>query len=449
MKPGKHTALALRPLKLPPRSTVQLTNGLFVTALKRGPLPMVSLRFVTRAGSSFDPSGRYGLADLTARLLRRGAGGMSGDELAEAVDFVGASLNTWAGEDSFGVSLTTPVEAFGEMLSLFARVVREPDFPVSEVAVARRRTLAQLTNALDDPDDVADRALVGALFAGHPYGHETVGIKVDVEAIGREDLMRFHAERLSPDGAHLFVVGDIEAKAAVEAVERAFGSWPRRPVERSLPAWKGPARAGDVLIVDKPEQTQVQVRIASQGVPRGNPDHFTVMVMNSVLGGSFTSRLMQQIRVKRGLTYGAGSHFDELAQAGSFTVSSFTKTETVPELIEVALGEVAKMKAKGPTQAELLSAQRFISGLYPSRLETNESIAAVLGEMALYGQPADYIERYRERVTSVTTASAAEAAARLLPGDQKVIVLVGNASQLEKAVSGFGRTHVVPVAQLE
>ncbi|MBK7858558.1 MAG: insulinase family protein [Archangiaceae bacterium] len=446
----KTAALQLRPLRLPDRTVTVLPNGLTVTIVERGPLPLVAVRYITRAGSVFDPADRLGLAELTARLLRRGAGGQGAEELAESVDYVGASLGAWAGEDSFGLSLNTPVAHFDAMLDTLARVLRRPDFPEHEVALARRRTLAQLANALDDPDDLADRALVAAVFGQHPYGHETIGSKAHVEAMTRNDLVRFHRERLVPQGAHLFVVGDVDGKRALAAIERVLGDWSgENSGQLAVPVWSELARSGDVVIVDKPEQTQAQVRIAAKGVYRGHPDHSALMVMNSVLGGSFTSRLMQEIRVKRGLTYGAGSHFDQLAHAGTFAVSSFTKTETVPELIDVALAEVKKMRAKGPKPDELSSAQRYISGLYPARLETNESIAAALADMALYGLPADWVDQYRERIAAVTVKVAAEAAARHLPDDDQVIVLVGNAEQLKPQVEGYGRVSVVPAAQLE
>lgn len=450
MKKPAAPKLSLRPLKLPARTVTTLANGLKVTVVERGPLPLVAVRLTWRAGSVYDPPDRHGVAEMTARLLRRGAGGMSAEVLNEAVDFVGASMSVWAGEDSFGAGLTVPVAHFDSMLGTLAKVLRHPDFPEAEVGLTKRRTLAQLANALDDPDDVADRALVSAVFGSHPYGHETIGNKTSVEAMQREDVVRYHRERVVPQGAHLFIVGDLPVAAALKAVEREFGDWAGAPEGAvSMPEWDKPVRTGDVIIVDKPEQTQVQVRIAARGVYRGHPDHFPLTVMNCVLGGSFTSRLMQQIRVKRGLTYGVGSHFDQLATAGAFAISTFTKTETVNELIDVALAEVQKMRARGPTAAELSSVQRYIAGLYPARLETNESIAAAMADMALYGLPDDWVDQYRERVAAVTPKTAAEAALKHLPDADKVIVLCGNAAQLEKAVAKYGRVSVVPAAELE
>lgn len=446
----KTAPLALRPLRLPQRTVTTLSNGLKVTLVQRGPLPLVAVRYVARAGSAFDPATRFGLAEMTARLLRRGAGGQTAEVLNEAVDFVGASMSAWAGEDSFGASLTTPVAHLEPMIQMLARILRQPDFPEAEVALGKRRTLAQLTNTLDDPEELADRALVSAIFGGHPYGHETIGLKSHVEGLSRDDIVGYHRAHVVPEGAQLFVVGDLPVDAQLLAVERAFGDWAGPRAEApALPSWERLARGGDVVIVDKPEQTQVQVRIASKGVQRGHPDHFPLSVMNCVLGGSFTSRLMQQIRVKRGLTYGAGSHFDQLASAGSFIISSFTKTETVGELVDVALEEAQKMRTKGPKPAELMSAQRYISGLYPARLETNESIAAAMADMALYGLPEDWVDQYRERVMAVTVADAAAAAAKHLPDGDKVLVLVGNAEKLLATAAQYGKTVTVPAAELE
>ncbi|MBL8955376.1 MAG: insulinase family protein [Myxococcaceae bacterium] len=444
------SGLSLRPLKLPPREVTTLGNGLTVTVVKRGPLPLVAVRYITKAGSVFDPKDRFGLAELCARLLRRGAGGQSAEALNESVDYVGASLAAWAGEDSFGVGLTTPGAHFEPMFEVLARIAQQPDFPEAEVALTQRRTLAQLSNGLDDPDDVADRALVTAMFGDHPYGHETIGTRAHVEAMKREDVVAYHRERVVPHGAQLFVVGDAEPAKVLKTVERLFGGWKgHTEAQVSLPEWSKPARAGEVVIIDKPEQTQVQVRIGARGVYRGHPDHFPLTAMNCVLGGSFTSRLMQEIRVKRGLTYGAGSHFDQMATAGGFIVSTFTKTETVTELLDVALAEVAKMKAKGPKAPELESAKRYISGLYPARLETNESIAAAMADMALFGLPDDWVDQYRERIAAVTPQLAAEAAAKHLPDRDRTIVLVGNAAQLAPQVERYGRVSVIPVAAIE
>ena len=442
-------ALSLRPLRLPAQTHQTLSNGLQVTAVPRGPLPMVSIRLVTRAGSVLDPIGKFGVTDLAARLLRRGAGGKSANELSDAVDLVGAGLSAWASEDSFGVSLTTPAKHFVAMLELMALVTLEPDFPEAELELARRRLLSQITNSLDDPDALADRAQIRAVWGDHPYGHETVGHEADLMTITRDDLIAAHRQQLAPSVSSLFIVGAVDTSVALSHAERLFSRWQGTAASRvNFPQWNKPVKAGQVVIVDKPEQTQVQVRLTSAGIARGNPDHFPLSVMNTVLGGGFTSRLVTQIRVKRGLTYGAGSHFDQMAAAGTFNVSSFTKTESVGELIDVALAELQKMKSKGPNAVEVATVQRYIAGLYPARLETNDAVAGALADMRLFDLPADWVDQYRERVAAVTVAEAAAAAKKYLPSEPMLTVLVGNAEKLKKPAAKYGEVTVVTPPEL-
>ena len=439
----------LRPLKVPAQDETTLANGLKVTIVPRGPLPLVSVRLIVRSGAAFDD--RQGVADFTARLLRRGAGGMSADEISEAVEFVGASISGWASEDAWGVALNTPSKHLKAMMPIFAALLLEPEFAEPEVELLRRRTLAQITNELDDPGALADRALLKAVWDGHPYGHEVSGSMSDIRALQREDLRKYVRTHVGPKISHLFLVGDVQTDTVMPMIKDLFGRWAGGPTESPvLPAWGKASLAGQVVIVDKPEQTQVQMRIGSHGVKRGHPDHFPLAVMSTVLGGGFTSRLVTEIRVKRGLSYGAGCHFDMLSAAGAFTVSSFTKNESVETLIDISLAEVARMRAKGPSPKEVATVQRYISGLYPARLETNDAIAGALSDVAFYGLSGDWISQYRERICAVTPRDAAAAArAHLFDKGQSAIVLVGNAALLKPKVEKYGPVSVWKPSQLE
>ncbi len=451
MKTKKTDApLKLRPLKLPPHEKRKLGNGLTLHLVPRGPLPLVAVRLVMRGGSVWDPAGRAGVADFAARLFRRGAGGRTADDLSEAIDFVGAAMGGYANEENVVVSLSCPSKHLEPMLELMGLVLLSPDFPDAEIEMARRRTLAQLQNELDDPGALGERAWARAMWGNHPYGHETLGQKKSLESMSRADLVQFHQTRLSPMLGHLYVVGDIDVDRITAVADRIFGGWKGGPEFAPLvPDWDGPAKAGQVIIVDKPEQTQAQMRIGAAGVKRGHIDHFALMVMNAVLGGGFTSRLIREIRVKRGLSYGASSSFDMMSGAGTFLVSSFTKTESINELIDVALGEVAKMRTKGPTTIEADTMKRYITGLYPARLETNEAVAGAIADVQHYGLPEDWISGYRDRVNAVTAKDAAVAAGKHLFDDKRVIVLVGNAEALAPKVQQYGPVSVVQPADLE
>lgn len=436
--------LQLRPLALPPHERHVLPNGLTLHVVPRAQLPLVSVKLMINAGSAFDPPGKLGAADFASRLLRRGAAGRSADAISEAVEFVGASIGGYANEENVIVALSTPAKHLAAMLGIFADVALAPEFPEAEVELLRRRTLAQLQNELDDPGELAERGYARAVWGQHPFGLPTEGTKATVEALVRADLVHFHRSRLGPHVAHLFVVGDVTSRQVLPLVEAAFGKWTGGPAQRPQPpAWPGLAQPGRVLVVDKPEQTQVQLRIGAVGVRRGHPDHFAISMMNAVLGGSFTSRLITEIRVKRGLSYGAGSSWDMMSGAGTFSVSSFTKTDAVQKLIDVALAEVKKMRERGPTAQELATVQRYVAGLYPARVETNEAISSAIADVEHYGLPADWVSNYRHRVVAVTREEAAQAARTFLPDRERTIVLVGNAKQLAKKVERYGAVEVV------
>ncbi len=450
MKAAKRSAITLRPLKLPHHEVRTLSNGLTVHLVPRGPLPLVAVRLMSRAGSVFDPAGRLGVGDFASRLMRRGAAGMTANEISDQVEFVGASVGGFATEESAILALSTPSQHLEPMFEIFAKVLRSPDFPEQEIELSRRRALAQLSNELDDPGSLADRALTRAIWGTHPYVNEALVGKADYEAFTRDDLVAFHRHRLGPAISHLYVTGAFDLDEVMSLIERSLGGWSGGPTNSAeLGPSSGLARPGEVIIVDKPEQTQVQMRIASNGVKRGHPDHFPLMVMNTVLGGGFTSRLVSEIRVNRGLSYGAGSSFDMMSAGGSFSISSFTKTETITDLIDVALAEVKKMKAKGPTPKEVATVQRYISGLYPARLETNEAIAGALADVVHFGLTDEWIAQYRERIAAVTVKQAAEAAQKHLFAGERTIVLVGNAEALTPKVKPYGPVSVIRPADLE
>lgn len=443
----------LRPLQIPDAVRTRLPNGLEVVTVRRPQLPLVTARLVARAGSAVDPGDRPGLADFTARLLRRGAAGETADALSEQIDRLGATLGGGASEDALGVYVGGRARHFDRLMELLGKVLLRPDFPDAEVELARRRGLAQLKNELDDPGTVAEKQLLRSIYGDHPYGHEISGRAASIGALSRQDLVSFHAYKLGPQVAELYLVGDVDPDGALKTVEEVLGPWKGGPAGTpQVPRFLALGRPGDVVVVDKPEQTQVQVRLASFGMPRGQPDHFPTALVSTVLGGGFTSRLVTEIRVKRGLSYGAGCHFEWMKYGGSFVVSSFTKTGTVGTLLDVAIAEVDKMREKGPTPKELSSAQRYLSGLYPVRVETNDALASTMAEVSLYDLGPEWIEKFRERVVGVTVEQARAAAQAHLPPPEKharTIVLVGNAAELTSVAEKYGKVTVVKPADLE
>jgi zinc protease len=375
---------------------------------------------------------------------------MSAEEIDEAVEFVGASLGIGVGEDFMSIRITAPSEHLEAMLEVIGKLVREPTFPEAEVESARNRTLAQLANDLDDPGLLADRAMSRATWGAHPYGHDVVGSAAQVKTFSREDVVRQHKEALGPRIAMMIAVGELEPERLFAAAERSFGTWTGGPeAPRVAPALERAALHGKIIIVDKPDQTQTQVRLGALAFRRGHPDHVPAHVVNAALGGGFTSRLVEEVRVNRGLSYGVGSGFDTLMAGGSFGISTFTKTETTREIIDVTLGEVEKLRKKGLPQAELARTQTYLAGLYPLRTETNEAIGGGIADIQLYGLPADWIESFRDWIHEVTPKQATEVARRWFFPDGPTFALVGRADAISKQVKGLGPVEVWKTSDLE
>ena len=434
---------------LPARAGFTTADGLDVEVARRGRVPLVSIRLVMQPGTAADPPARPGLVDFTVKLMRRGTRLLDADALNEAVEFVGASLGVYAAEDFVALAVTTPAEHLGEMLDVLGQMVREPTFPPDEFDTEQARTLAQFSNDVDDPGLLADRALQRAIWGSHPYGHDVAGNRVSVEALRREDVVALHRDVFGPRISRLVLVGDVDVHAARPFVEHAFAGWrdgPARPVVP--PRLSQAAGEGRVVVVDRPNQTQAQVRLGSLAYCRGEPATFAAQVMNAALGGGFTSRLVREVRVKRGLSYGVGSSFETMRAGGSFSVSSFTKVKTTKLLLDVILGEVARMRERGPTKAELEKAQEYLAGLFPLRVETNEAVASAIADLWLYSLGEDWVDDYRVRIRGVTRADAALAASTFCFPRPPAVVLVGPAEALARAAEALGEVTVMSATEL-
>ena len=427
----------------PPVRRERLANGLTVVVASRPGVPLAAVRLLVRAGSSLDPAGRFGLAHLVAAAVRRGTRSRSGARIDAEVEALGAELGAGVDEDAASVGLSAPLEALPRLLAVLADVVTRPTFPAREVDRLRQREVAALAHDLDEPGVVADRATLMAAYGSHPYGHPSEGRGRHLATLRRGDLADFHARHWRPSRATLLVVGPVDGEATLALVRRRFGAWRGEPgaeVEIAPPA---PPQAG-VVLVDRPDLTQAQLRIAGPGFARGSLDHAAGVVAGAVLGGGFTSRLMEAIRVERGLSYGVRARFASGRAGGLFFVSSFTKVETAGELVRVALAELARFREDGPTEEELGRVRGYLGGLYPLSLETHEAWAEKLAEIELYGLPPDEVASFVDRIAAVDAAACRALARRLLPGERRVVVAVGPAKRLAPQLAGLGPLRVLP-----
>ena len=430
-------------IPLPTLHEERLPNGATLVVAERPGVPLVAVRLVVAAGAALDPPRGHGLAHLVAQVARRGTARRTGPKIDDTVESLGTELGAGADEDATYFGLSAPTEFLPQLLDVVLDLATGPTFPAPEWERIRRREVAALSHVLDEPGAVADRAMVDAVYRGHPYGHPTDGRAAHLAAMRRADAVAFHRRWFNPASATLVVVGNVRAEEALRVCRRKLGAWkgagapppavpPAAPVPRS------------VVVVDKRDLTQSQVRVASPALPRATEHYFPALVANAVFGGGFTSRLVEAIRVNRGLSYGVRSRFAMSRAAGIFFVSSFTKVETTAELLQVAFEEEERFCDAGPTAEELERAQSYLAGLYPLSLETHDQVAERIADVKLYGVSLDEVTGYRERVRAVTAEQCRDLAQRYFPLRDGVVVVVGPARQIAPSLERFGPVKVVP-----
>lgn len=432
---------------LPPIRRETLPNGLRVVVAEREGVPLAAVRLVLRGGSSLDPRGRSGLAHLAALSARRGTRRRTGPEIDLAVESLGAELGAGVDEDATYFGLSAPAEVLPRCLDILADVTTAPTFPAVEVQRLRRREVASLAHDLDEPALVADRAMLQAAYGAHPYGHPPEGRAKELLATRRSDVTAFHALSYRPAAALLVVVGKVDAAQVLALVRSRFGRWRGPGGAAALPPPPAALRTS-VVVVDKPDVTQTQVRVVSAGFPRKSPDYFPGVVASALLGGGFTSRLMEAIRVNRGLSYGVRSRFATSGAGGIFFVSTFTKVETSAEIVKVILEETARFCEEGPGTEELERTRSYLCGLFPLSLETHDQLAEKLADLALYDLPDDELSEFRDRVRAVTPQVARDAGRRYFPLDGRLVVAVGPAKAITRPLEQFGPVTVIPARKL-
>ena len=429
---------------LPELRDVRLPNALRVVVGRRTGVPLAAARLLVRAGSALDPAGAFGLAHLVALSSRRGAGRRTGRSIDDLVEALGADLGGGAEEDASVHGLSAPVEVLPRLLEVLAAVVTRPTFPQEEFERLRRRERAELAHDSDEPGTVADRALLEAVYGDHPYGHPVGGRDHDLARLRRRDAVAFHETWFGPAQACLVVTGPVDPGQTLEEAERLLGRW--RPARARPPEFAGAIRRPRrVVVVDKPDATQAQIRIGGVGIPRRSADYFPALLANTILGGGFTSRLVEAIRVNRGLSYGVRSRFAVGRDSGLFVISSFTKNETAGELVEVALDEMARFAASGPAAEEVARAASYLAGLFPLSLETHDQWADRIGDSWIFGYGVDEVPEIPDRIRRVGAEEARLAALRHLPLEDGVVLAVGPASPLVKQLARFGPVEVWPV----
>jgi zinc protease len=419
-------------LVLPRVDRWSLKNGLQVVAVPRRGLPIVSFTVAVKAGGYDQQKGSTeGVADFVAAMLRKGAGKRGAEEIADAIDGVGGALEASAGMESSMVTCSVLVKDAALCLSLLSDMLLHPTFPPEEMAEIRDQMLASLAARADDPHQLAAAHFDNLLFGDeHPDGW--VLTEEQVISISRESLVAFWKSYYRPNNAILAVAGDFDVAAVKASIARAFSPWRSAPI-RPRPVFKMPQPQGThVLLVDKPDLSQATLMFGHRGLAHGDPDWYAATLVNYVLGGSdFSSRLMTEVRSKRGLTYGIGSSFGASLYQGAFRISAATRNETAWDALSVTVDELRKIKSSGPTTEELAKAKGYYAGSVPFALESAAGVARQLVAAELHGLGATYVRQVPVRLAAVDQAAARAAALSRLEPDNLAIVMVGRAAVIE------------------
>ncbi|HWB29278.1 MAG TPA: pitrilysin family protein [Vicinamibacterales bacterium] len=433
-------------LKVPPITKRALSNGLPVWIVEMHEVPVVDLTMIVKSGASSDPAGKYGVASFTAAMLDEGAGTRDALAIADAIDYLGATLTTSSAFDASSVHLHGLASKIDAALPIFADVVRRPTFPQADMERLRTERLTTLLQFRDNPQQLAASAFSRILYGPqHRYGTGTIGTETTNKALTVADLRQFYTASYRPQNAHLLVVGDVTAASILPKLERAFGTWAApgdvaRPV---LPAVPAPTTRR-IFLIDKPGAAQSQIRMGTIGVARSTPDYHTIDVLNTLLGGSFTSRLNMNLREEHGYSYGAGSAFDMRQTPGPFFAAAGVQTDKTVESLTEFFKEIDGVRE--PVSDEELARAKSLEALsFPGTFETTSDMAAQLATLIVYKLPDTFFDEYVPKIQAVTTADLQRVATQRLNSQTFVVVVAGDLAKIEQPIrnANFGAVTIV------
>ncbi|HEV2799173.1 MAG TPA: pitrilysin family protein [Pyrinomonadaceae bacterium] len=430
-----------------------LPNGLRVVVVERSNMPLVSAALMIRNGGEVDPPQLAGLADMTASLLTKGTQTRTAPQIAEAIEALGGSIESGARWDASTASVGVMSSRIPNAVEILADVVRRPTFKDEEIERLRAQYLDDLTVALGQPGSIARYVASRVVFGDAPYGHPLSGTPESIARIKRDDIVRMHATYYRPDNAILVIGGDIAAADAFKTAERFFADWQKPTAPLPAASAKATATAASaqqrVVVIDKPDAGQAAVLVARTGIRRTDPEFFRGIVANSVLSG-YSGRLNQEIRIKRGLSYGARSALETRRDTGPFTAEAQTKNESGAVVAGLLLGELSRLASGELPETELTPRKAVLIGGFARNLETASGLVAQVANLALYGLSFDEINSYINNVQSITAKDVQGFAGSRLAAGAANVIIVGDAKKfLPELQKQYKNVEVIPVTELD
>lgn len=436
----------MRAVKLPPRAEWRLENGMTVVLVEDRRVPLVTVRLALAGGEAAIAAEDAGLAEALAELLTDGTAGKTSKEIAEAAELFGGSLSAAAGPDAIVLRASALADKAEAMASLLAEVARAPSFPEAEVALRKANMLSELAASRAESDFLAGVAFYKKIFAGHPYG-VTAPTDASIARISRERVAAAYRRLFTPRGALLVIVGDLSRARAEALVARHFGTWRGGPAATDAPPAPAAKAERTVYLLDRPKSSQVSFIIGNPAVREDNPSYFDLLVANQVLGGSFSSRLMRDLRETKGYTYGISSRLEHRLTGSLFKIRVPVRTEVAEPALAAIIAHLERLREDEPAAEELKQAKAYLAGSFARSLETQDGVAEAVLKLRARRLPDGWYDSYVDRVQAVTGAGAKRAAQVFIRPGELTIVAVGDASKAAAPLAKFTKKPVVALGQ--
>jgi zinc protease len=431
-----------------PKET-KLDNGLRVVVIERPGLPLLAAELLIRNGAEVDPRDLAGTASMTGTLLTRGTESMSAPEIASAIETLGGSIDSGAHWDAARATVVVMSDKAEPALRILADVVLHPTFKQEEIDRLKNQTLDGLRVALRQPGSLAQFVIGRAVFGDGPYGHSHTGTMESVQAIKRDDIVKLYQTYYVPENAAFILSGNVTLEQGKKYAEQFFGEWkggtpPAQPAPVNTAEWK-PSN----IVVDMPEAGQAAVAVARPAIKRASPDYYAGLVANAALGSGFVSRLNREIRIKRGLSYGARSSIDARREVGPFSAFAQTKNESAAEVAGLMQSELKRLHTEPVQGEELKSRKAVLTGAYARSLETNGGFVGKMSAMITYDLPLETLNKFIPSINAITTEAVSAFAAKYFDSPPSLIIIGKAPVFLEPLKKDFPEVRVIPIPELD
>ncbi len=417
-------------------------NGFRYFVVENHTLPIVTIGFVAKEGALFDGD-LPGLGSVTSELLTKGTKNRTATQIAEEIDFVGGSLSTNVSWDASQAFVSVLKHHLATGFNILQDIILNPVFPESEIARVKAQRLASIQQLKAEPGYLADVRFLSSVFGGHPYGQPSSGTEKSIAKMTRRDFVKFHKTHCTPGSSFLVFAGDIDPREAEKYVSRRFARWRGKMYAPSAIRAASKKEKGKICIVDKPGAVQSALRVGHIGIARNSRDFLKAFVMNTLLGGYFSSRINMNLREVHGYTYGGKSTFDARMLPGVFEVATDVRNDVTSETVNEILIELNKIRDTLPSKDEMTMVKNYLAGLFPIQLETPQQVAGRVIVIELYNLPKNYYRNYRDDIMKVTARDIQAVAKKYIHPDRLSIVLSGSSKEIAGKLKKFGEVAVL------